>query len=189
MSQSDRERWDQRYAAPRRGFTKGPHAILKQYAPPAHPGSRALDVACGLGREALWLAAHGYTVDALDISLRALRQARAEMQQRGLAGVYFIAADLDHFPLPRREYDLVTVFRFLDRRLFPAIRARVRPGGMIIYQTLNIHWANEHPTTNPAHMLQPGELPGYFSGWTPIWTADDEQVSTFVGVKPEGNSP
>ncbi len=155
-----------------------------QYAPPPRSGARALELACGLGRDALWLAERGYTVDAFDISFTALRQARAEMLRRGLHGVNFIQVDLDEFILPCRTYDLVIVFRFLDRRLFPAIRQRVRPGGLVIYETRNIRHAERHPEAPRAHMLALGELPRYFPGWEVLVARDDEYTSAFVGRKP-----
>jgi SAM-dependent methyltransferase len=184
MSEADRARWEQRYADLNETIHRGPHRLLARHAPPAWPGCRALELACGLGRDALWLAAQGWQVDALDISLTALIQARADMLRQGLSGVHFVAADLDHFPLPRRAYDLVMVFRFLDRSLFPAIVERVRPGGLVIYETLNIRWRDTHPTTRPEHMLHPGELPGYFPGWTVIEASDSAMMSAFVGRKP-----
>jgi tellurite methyltransferase len=184
MAQSDRERWDQRYTSPGDSLKQGPHALLARYAPPYCPGIRALELACGLGRDALWLAAQGYRVDAFDISVAALRRARARMLRRRLSGVNFVVADLDHFPLPDRTYDLVYVFRFLDRDLFPAIRARVRAGGRVIYETLNVRRLEAAPGTSPGHMLRLGELPGYFPGWTVLDAADEGFLSRFVGIRP-----
>ncbi len=192
MALTDRERWDQRYTDPRACLDRGPNPLLPQVVPPAAPGARALDLACGLGHNALWLAAQGYHVTAIDISPAALRLARAEMLRRRLSGVTFIAADLDDFPLPPAAYDVVAVFRFLDRALFPAIRACVRPGGLVVYQTFNIHRLRLRPTFSPDHMLALGELPEFFPGWTPIMSVDvlpqdagdDDTVSTFVGRKP-----
>ena len=183
MSRDDRQRWESRYADPQDGLLQGPHDLLKQYAPPAAPGCRALELACGLGNDARWLAAQGYTVDALDISLTALRAARAALLRDGRRSVNFIVADLDRFPLPDYPYDLVYVFRFLDRRLFPAIRDRVRPGGMVIYETLNVRFLEEHDPTDPAFMLDIGELPTHFPGWTVLEAGDGERMSRFVGRK------
>lgn len=184
MSRSDREQWDQRYADPSVNLKIEPHVLLVHHAPPYRPGIRALELACGLGRDALWLAAQGYQVDAIDISFTALRQARADMLRRKIGGVNFILADLDHFPLPDRFYDLVYVFRFLDRGLFPAIRERVRPGGRVIYETLNTHRLETHPDTRADHMLQPGELRRFFPGWHVLYASDQGFLSGFVGEKP-----
>ena len=146
MAQSDRDRWDRRYANPsERKLKDAPDALLVRHTPPAAPGARALDLACGLGHNAIWLAEQGYEVDAFDISEVALRHARRDMLARGVR-VNFVAVDLDRFVLPKRTYDVVCVFRFLDRALLPEIRDRVRPGGVIVYQTPIPHLA--HPETN-----------------------------------------
>lgn len=184
MADSDRLRWDRRYADPHTKLGRAAHPLLVQYALPAPPGARALELACGLGQAALWLAEQGYTVHAIDISLAALRRARAEQLRRGVRGVTFIAADLDIFPLPRTTYDLVLVFRFLDRRLFPAIRERVRSGGLVIYETLNIRQQARMPATCPEHMLALGELPRYFAGWEVLLARDDDHTSAIVARKP-----
>ncbi|HMM28352.1 MAG TPA: class I SAM-dependent methyltransferase [Aggregatilineaceae bacterium] len=185
MAETDRVRWDRRYANPDALKRKdGPDALLVRHTPPAGPGARALELACGLGHNAIWLAEQGYTVDALDISLTALRLARETMLARGVRGVHFVAADLDHFPLPERQYDVVCVFRFLDRALFPALRERVRSGGVIVYQTLNTGHLEKHPDTRPDHMLRRGELPQQFPGWTVLEAADLEHISLFAARKP-----
>ena len=185
MSHFDREKWDQRYADSKDRLHHSAHALLKQVAPPAHPGCRALELACGLGHSAIWLAEQGYTVDAIDISFEALHRAHAEVLRRDLSGVTFIAADLDHFPLPCYAYDVVCGFRFLDRRLFPAIRERVRPGGLVIYETLNIRQQERYPGRDPAHLLELGELAAHFPGWRVVIARDDAYTSAFVGQKPE----
>ena len=189
MARSDRERWDRRYAAPGPDRPKEPNPLLLAHTPPAHasrsPGARALELACGLGHNAIWLAGQGYTVDALDISLAGLRRARAAMLRQGVRGVNFIAADLDHFALPVYAYDLVIVFRFLDRALFPAIRSRVRPGGRVIYETFNVRHLERMPDCSPHHVLQLGELPRYFSDWNVLAASDEGMTSGIVAQKPE----
>lgn len=185
MTRYDRQRWDRRYLDPSEHVHKdGPDALLVRHTPAARVGARALELACGLGHNAIWLAEQGYTVDAFDISLNALRQAREEMLARGVRGVNFVVADLDHYALPAREYDLVCVFRFLDRALFPALRARVKPGGVVVYQTLNIGHLVRHPDTNREQLLRRGELPEHFPGWTVLEAADLEHISLFAARKP-----
>ncbi|RPI92330.1 MAG: class I SAM-dependent methyltransferase, partial [Chloroflexi bacterium] len=153
--------------------------------PLASPGARALELACGLGHNAIWLAEQGYTVDALDISLQGLRHACATMQRRGVRGVNFIAADLDHFALPVYAYDLLIVFRFLDRDLFPAIRSCVRPGGRVIYETLNVRHLERMPDCSPHHVLQLDELRRYFPDWIVLAASDEGMTSAIVAQKPE----
>ncbi len=185
MASSDRDRWNQRYTEPITRLWKDPQKLLVRYAPPVRPGIRALELACGLGLDAMWLADQGYTVDAIDISINALRKARAGMLERALTGVNFIVADLDHCPLPRYDYDLVYGFRFLDRELFPALRDRVRPGGLVIYETLNVRWLEIRPETRRSHMLAMGELITFFPDWDVLHFDESTRMSGIVARKPE----
>ena len=97
MSDAERQRWDQRY---RDGsYRARPHATeLLQKWQPKLPRGRALDIACGAGRNALYLAALGYEVDAVDIAPYALERARQAAAERGLV-VNWIAADLGEYRL------------------------------------------------------------------------------------------
>ena len=185
MASNDRTRWDERYAKPSAMVArKDADSFLIRHAPDPAPGARAVELACGLGQNAIWLAEHGYTVDAFDVSGYALREARRRMLKRGTIGVNFVHADLDHCPLPAYQYDLVVVFRFLDRSLFPAIRQRVRPGGTVIYHTVNVRNQRDHPSFSPEHMLALGELPDYFPGWTVLEFTENGRYSAFAGRKP-----
>ncbi len=189
MTEKDRQRWDARYTAPGYKLIRPPNSLLTRWVKARLPGPgqarpRALELACGLGHNAMWLAEHGYFVVAVDISFEALRIARAELLRRALTGVTFVQADLDDFLLPRSAFDLAIVFRFLDRRLFPAIRASVRPGGLVIYETLNTGHLARNPDTCADHMLLPGELPGYFPGWRILEARDDPMSSALVAQKP-----
>jgi len=165
MTQDDRARWDARYAERDPGEEKPPHPLLVEYAGRA-PGGAALDVACGRGRDALWLAANGFRpVVAADVSRVALRHCLAAAHQRGLAeGLLCVQADLDRFRFPPAAFDLICVFRFLNRGLFPALVRGLKPGGLLIYETFNWRWAEERPDVSPDYLLQPGELLEAFGG-------------------------
>lgn len=188
MTHEDRLRWDARYSEPGKKLHHPANPLLARWVPPATANQRALELACGLGANALWLARQGYAVTAVDISYAGLRRARAEMLRRHVTGVTFVQADLDQFPLPQSAYDVVSVFRFLDRRLFPAINACVSPGGLVIYETFNTGQLARHPDVNPDHMLHPGELPQHFPGWHILHAQDGEFTSSFVGQKPAENT-
>ena len=92
MSDTDRERWNARYASGEYAARTYPSALLAAWTDRLPPG-RALDVACGLGRNAIHLAAHGYAVDAMDISDIALAGARERADAAGVT-VNWIEADL-----------------------------------------------------------------------------------------------
>jgi SAM-dependent methyltransferase len=131
---------------------------------------RALDVACGAGRHALAAAAHGYQVTAVDYARPALAALRADAAERGLAigAIHPLAADVETWPIPRARFDLVMVVDFLWRPLFPALRAAVAPGGVLIVETFlagqDQNEKHGHPS-NPDFLLRPGELAALCRGW------------------------
>jgi SAM-dependent methyltransferase len=121
----------------------------------------ALDLASGRGRHARWLARAGYQVEAVDRDEEALADLRRLTAEAGLA-VATRAADLEQpgVTLGDARYDLIVVFRYLHRPLFAAIREALRPGGVLVYETFTTAQALRGKPTNPAFLLQPGELPG-----------------------------
>jgi tellurite methyltransferase len=126
---------------------------------------RAMDVACGSGRDAVFLALQGYDVLAIDLLPDALDRA-ADLARRNNVAVMTHAMDVEAGPaLPPGSFDLVTVFRFLYRPLFPLLRNAVAPGGFLVYETF--HERNSDTglgPKNPAHLLKTGELASAFAG-------------------------
>lgn len=165
MTHPHRQFWDTRY---RDGYQpRVPSALLDRWLDRLIPG-RALDVACGTGRNTLLLAEHGWRTLGIDISPVALHIARDEAQRRDLH-VDLLAANLEDWPLPPDTFDLVCVFRFLDRSLCPRLALSVKPGGVLIYETFTVAQRNyEGGPRADAMLLQPGELPALFSGLTAL---------------------
>jgi len=191
MTADDRTRWDRIYNERAGRPFPPPDALLVAYAPRPAPGATppaAVDVAAGLGQNALWLAELGYRVRALDISAVALARGQAEAARRGLSGVSFIAVDLESAEaaacLPPDSADLICCFRYLGRGLFPVLRAAVRPGGLIICQTYNVRHLALRPEMNRAYLLEPGELAGFFPGWEALHNDEVGEISRFVGRRP-----
>ena len=125
---------------------------------------RALDVACGTGRDAVYLAMHAYDVVAVDVLQDALDRARSLAARYGV-NIQTIATDLENGDsLPTGPFDLVTVFRYLHRPLFSSLRDAVAPGGYLVYETFHEQnrLAGQRPH-NPAHLLKSGELVENFS--------------------------
>ena len=120
---------------------------------------RALDVACGRGRHALWLAARGLTTHAVDRDAAAVAAVAREARRRGLA-VRAEVMDLERgsAAIERAAYDLIVVFHYLHRPLFPALVAGLRPAGVMVYETFTRAQASRGKPTNPAFLLQEGEL-------------------------------
>lgn len=159
MSAAERDKWDARY---RDGAYEGrthPTALLAEWLPRL-PRGRALDVACGAGRNALHLAANGYTVTALDISSVALERGRRSAEERGLV-VDWLCADLDEDPeaaLPLGPFDLIVWVRYVHRGLMPHLVARLAAGGALLCEQ---HLASDAPVAGPTSTgfrLGPGEL-------------------------------
>ncbi len=155
--QRDRVDWNHRYR--HEVFAHEPASILAAYAHRA-PVGRALDVACGIGRNACYLAGLGFTVDAVDIALEGLDRFVCRPK-----GIQRICADLDHFILPRRHYSLIVNINYLNRRLLPALKAGLADGGMLIFESYLKGDAHSSALAHRAeHLLDPGELRQAFRG-------------------------
>lgn len=164
-----RERWNKRFAAADRAPAQGAPSewlldneeLLRSVAA---PGRRALDVAAGNGRNALYLASLGFAVDALDISDVALDQLRAAAGERDLP-VDALLTDLEEDGLPAGAYDVVVNMNYLQRDLFGALAEAVAPGGLLVFETFGPAQVDElGGSTNPAFVLGPGELREAFAG-------------------------
>jgi SAM-dependent methyltransferase len=156
MTQADRVKWDERYGSGAYGDRAHPSALLQQWIDRIPPG-RALDLACGAGRNALYLAAHGFTVDAVDISGAALAIARARAQQAGLE-VHWIEHDLDEPLAPADDYALILVVRYMNLPLIRELVARLAPGGFLVCEQHLVTAAEVIGPQDPAFRVRPGEL-------------------------------
>lgn len=137
MAEDDRARWDERYAAGDWADVDEPARILEEAeAWLAEPGL-ALDVACGAGRNALWLARRGFKVVAVDISWEGLQRLQRRARDEKL-DIHIVLADLEDFPLAPDTFDLIVNSRFLLRSLFPVFRTALKPGGLLLFETFTV---------------------------------------------------
>jgi len=188
MSVHDRERWDAKYAERPLPEVLVPDPWLERHASALPPG-RALDLACGLGQNAVWLARQGWRVDGIDISPRGLALAQ-QLAAREQQVVNWQVGDLDEFSPEPEAYDLVLVFRFLERQRLPGvIEAALAPGGCLVYETfLRGTGSGGHaPFQNPEWLLMPGELPGLFPHFEVVESVEQEiaagPVARYCGRK------
>jgi tellurite methyltransferase len=126
----------------------------------ASPG-KALDVAGGVGRHAIWLAQRGWQVGLVDISEVGIQQATENIKQSALTGaVVTEVCDLNGTQdLGKEQYDLILVFFFLQRELFPALISALKPGGHLIYKTYTTEQKRfSGGPSHPMFLLQPNEL-------------------------------
>lgn len=141
--------------------TRLAHRVRQAASPPANfllqqlhrlPKGKALDIAAGRGRHSLFLASHGFQVDAVDRDESALAYLSTSAQSDAPSAITTRALDLEQ-PAPNEPglgkgvYDVILVFFYLHRPLFPAIMEALRPGGVLVYETFTIdnHVHHRHP--------------------------------------------
>lgn len=139
MAEADRRRWDERYAAqgPPPGADQPPD-LLARHADLFPTAGRALDLACGQGAGAVWLARRGLQVWGVDVSPVAIGQAREWARQAGVAErCRFDVVDLDDGLPPGPPVDVILCHKFRDRRLDRAIIGRLARGGVLAVAALS----------------------------------------------------
>jgi SAM-dependent methyltransferase len=141
--------------------TRQAHRLLRADPSPTHflvqqlprlPKGKVLDVASGTGRHALFLASQGFQVDAIDHDIQALAQLCSTAHARNLTGVTTQTVDLEPSPptkpnIGQEAYDVILVFFYLTRPLFPHLIDALKPGGVLLYETFLIdnHFQHQHP--------------------------------------------
>lgn len=122
------------------------------------PRGRALDVAMGRGRNAIYLAEMGFEVEGVDASLEAVEQALAVARNAGVS-IRVRVEDLEKIPYFEEEaYDLVICFNYLQRSLMPEMKNWVKPGGMLVYETFVVDQVQFGGPHNPDYLLRHNEL-------------------------------
>ena len=123
--------WDERFREGEYPQDPDPSPVLKRYLG-TFPEGRALDIATGTGRNAVFLAEQGYDVDGIDRSIEGLRIARENARERGVEDrLELIRADVPNYAFPENAYDVITIsyYRAIDR--FPDIKEALGPGGVL----------------------------------------------------------
>ena len=163
MNDSDalRSMWDRRHSDNDRPAL--PATVLTRNAHLLPSRGTALDLACGLGGNALFLAASGLTVSAWDISPVAVERVLAQADTGGLQ-IEAWARDIIARPPPPSSFDVIVVSHFLERSLAPAIALALRPGGLLFYQTFTREAVTDQGPSNQESRLQQNELLRLFAG-------------------------
>jgi len=183
----DQARWDKQHAEARGPDT--PASFLQQVFETdvwQLPRGRALDIACGQGRNSLYLAEGGFEVVAMDISAVALDEGRKRAVAKQLR-IDWRQTDLEAVRLDEAAYDLIVNFNYLQRSLIPQIKRAVKHGGYIIFETYLIdQMAIGHPK-NPDYLLRHNELLEHFRefrilGYREGKFKDDGEASYRAGI-------
>ena len=181
-----------RRPTPNAGPKVGPKARPKAApeAPKAPKAPKAMDLACGAGRNAVYLAERGWDVTACDISLEGLRAAQALAQKRGVR-LRLFCQDLKTAQLPAEQFDLILCFFYLQRGLFPQIKSALRPGGFLVYKTCTTDQLRfPGRPRHPLHMLGAQELLEAFPEFRIFVyqeTLQGRGVAQLIAQKPPGS--
>jgi 2-polyprenyl-3-methyl-5-hydroxy-6-metoxy-1,4-benzoquinol methylase len=165
MSGEDQARWDRKHAASDSRET--PSRFLREVLESGSWGilpGKALDLACGKGRNAIFLAARGFHVTAVDISAMALDDGRRRAAETSLE-LDWRQSDLEKIELPAGEYDLIVKINYLQRSLLPQVKRAVKKGGYVLCNTYLIDQKDLGHPSNPEFLLAHNELLQCFSGF------------------------
>lgn len=133
-------------------------------------------MACGTGRNALFLAESGFDVTAADISHVAVERGRAEADRRGLE-LTWIVADLDEWRPEPDAFDVITVVRYRNPRIWPHLVSGVAPNGWVLVEHhLQTHLTVSGPS-DEEFRLEPGELLDAFSDLRVVFYAETVEPS------------
>ena len=161
---SPKEKWESRYRAGDFEPNREPAPFLATEASELKPG-RALCLAAGAGRNAVFLAELGFAVTAVDIAPAGMAWCRRLAAERRVE-VETIASDVLSFDAGVESWDLVTNLYFHEPALFPRVRSALKSGGHFLFQTYakaqaGFGWG----PGNPDHLADPQELRLAFAGW------------------------
>ncbi|GAB6070401.1 hypothetical protein JCM30760_14980 [Thiomicrorhabdus hydrogeniphila] len=144
-----------------------------------------LDIGCGGGRDAIFLAKNRMNVTAIDNESKVLKRSKALANLSG-ANVKFKCCDIKKAGcLPEQQFDLITMVRFLNRETFNYIKQAIKPGGFVLFQTFTEGVEKFGSPKNPNFILKHGELAHFFAGFTiiidKVETIDDGRpVASFL---------
>ncbi len=159
--QSIQKKWDEIYRQAGSSIPT-PSLVLQQNSHLLPERGTALDLACGRGGNALFLAKAGLNVQAWDISAIAIAQLQHNADINNLA-VKTEVRDVASRPPPANSIDILVVSFFLDRPLCSALLAAIKPGGLLFYQTYCQQKVDQRGPSNPDYLLKENELLQLFS--------------------------
>ena len=181
MTSSVQQKWDKKYQNTDLNTPANPCYALKQHSHLLPFKGRALELACGLGGNARFLAQCGLKVDAWDISDNALTVLNNWANIHHLA-ITPLITDLEQMILPYQQFDVIVVSRYLDRKLFPALMDALKPNGLLFYQTF-LAPVQENAPRNPNFYVKSGELNQAWPRLQTVvygegWLVNENQTST-----------
>ena len=174
-SESMKARWNERYDRNMYIYGKEPAAFLKQKLDGLKKG-KALVLAMGEGRNAVYLAQNGFDVTGIDISEVAIEKCNKLAKERDTT-VNAVVADLTDYDLGETRFDLITKFYYYEPSIFPQIIEALKPGGMFILEQFSIDHLKYRETSrfgprNPNYLIKPNELLEHFKSLRILYYED-----------------
>ena len=161
VDEGAREKWDRRYVQDPAG-SPTPAQVLSDYAYLLPESGTALDLACGRGGNALFLARRGFKVHAWDISKAAIEGLDRQAKSEGLE-IEARVCDAQESPPTLKSFDVICVSFYLDRDICNPVISALRANGLLFYQTFIHEKITDEGPSNPAYRLGPNELLELFS--------------------------
>ena len=187
-SEQDRGHWDALYNTNAYVFGKEPATFVRDNIDKL-PIGRALDIAMGEGRNAVYLAKKGFSVDGVDISEVGIRKAK-RLAHENHVSIHTINADLDHYVITPNHYDVILNIEYLQRSLIPQIKKGLKKGGIVVYENETVDQLNNPggQGTRRDYLLAKGELKELFKDMQIIVYKESndgkEAVASLIARKP-----
>ena len=157
VDEAAREKWERRYALDSIEGPAEPAQVLSEYAHLLPESGTALDLACGRGGNALFMARRGLEVHAWDISKAAIDGLGHQAKSEGLE-VKACECDVNESPPSSNMFDVICVSFYLERAITTQIMEALKPQGLLFYQTFTCERVTDDGPGNPSYRLGPNEL-------------------------------
>jgi len=167
-SEDDRDRWDRMFDTVQYIYGKDPSQFLKDMHTVLGDGKgrRVLDIAMGEGRNAVYMAKLGFTVDGVDFSEKALQKARL-LARENQVSLNLENADLAEYKIKQNTYDVILNINYLQRDLVPQIRKGLKKGGIVVFENYTVERLKiaKDEDLRRDWLLEKGELDRFFEGF------------------------
>ena len=154
---SNERAWEEKYQIRSLADVPRPAAFLQEHAAMLGTGGTALDIALGAGQNGVFLAQRGYAVTGVDRSRAAAELSRKYASSKGVS-IDAVAADMLDWPFPENHFEVILNFYFLEPALAPRIKAGLKKGGLLFFETYTLDQQRFDGPHNPDFLLKPNEL-------------------------------
>lgn len=187
MSDQDREKWNAKYSAGDHA-SREPSSLLTSLDEVLPTTGRALDIAGGAGRHAIWLARRGLETTLVDISPVGLSLARKYAADAGVT-IRTLEIDLAQSPCPAGPWDVIVSFHYLHRPLFKQFARILNGGGVLVFVQPTTSNLQRHARPPARFLLNDGELESLVEGLDIVqlregWISDGQHLACLVARRP-----